>query len=171
MGVEREVLAAGDGTHFPQPGDRLGVHYTGRLMANGDTFDSSVDKDLVFYFKAGAGEVIKGWDDGLLRMSLGETAKLEISSDLAYGEMGVGPIPANADLEFEVTLISINGRKRPTAEVLAEYEKKLGKWKADKLQQYDQDATVKAKRDKKHGGRNGYEKFLASEIRAKVDSL
>jgi FKBP-type peptidyl-prolyl cis-trans isomerase len=81
------------------------VHYTGTLT-NGNKFDSSRDRNRPFKFRIGQGEVIRGWDEGVARMSKGETAVLTCSPDYAYGEQGhPGVIPPNATLIFEVELI------------------------------------------------------------------
>ncbi|XP_060568749.1 uncharacterized protein LOC132727328 isoform X1 [Ruditapes philippinarum] len=94
---------------FPKPGDTLSMHYTGTLASNGKKFDSSVDKGRPFQFTIGVGQVIKGWDEGVMQMSLGEKAVLNISSDYGYGPQGAGGvIPPNADLKFEVQLLKIN---------------------------------------------------------------
>lgn len=78
------------------------MHYTGTLT-NGKKFDSSVDRGRPFEFTIGVGQVIKGWDEGVMKMSVGEKAKLEITPDYGYGARGAGGvIPPNADLIFEV---------------------------------------------------------------------
>lgn len=75
-------------------------------------FDSSYDKGRPFQFKIGRGQVIQGWDEGVMKMSLGEKAKLMISSDYGYGSQGAGGvIPPNADLVFEVELLAIGDLK------------------------------------------------------------
>lgn len=85
------------------------MHYTGTLKSNGKKFDSSVDRGQPFQFKIGVGQVIRGWDEGVMKMSLGEKAVLTISSDFGYGARGAGGvIPPNADLVFEVELLKIN---------------------------------------------------------------
>jgi len=109
MGVEKVTTTPGDGTTFPKKGDSLTMHYTGTLASDGTKFDSSVDKGRPFTFTIGVGQVIKGWDDGVIQMSVGEKATLKITSDFGYGARGAGGvIPANADLVFEVELIKIN---------------------------------------------------------------
>ncbi|KAK8814846.1 FKBP-type peptidyl-prolyl cis-trans isomerase Fkh1 [Blastocystis sp. ATCC 50177/Nand II] len=108
MGFEKEVLKAGDGVHFPKVGDTLTMHYTGTLTS-GKVFDSSRTRGRPFQFVIGIGHVIKGWDEGVMTMSLGEKAKLTLSPDYAYGAAGVsGIIPPNATLIFEVELLKIN---------------------------------------------------------------
>lgn len=101
-----EVLQAGDGVEAKN-GDVVSVHYDGTFM-DGSKFDSSRDRGQVFSFQLGAGQVIKGWDQGVVGMKLGEKRKLTIPYQLAYGENGYGPIPAKATLVFEVELVKID---------------------------------------------------------------
>ena len=88
-------------------GDKVAVHYTGTLMS-GTKFDSSVDRGQPFEFTLGKGEVIKGWDQGVVGMKVGGKRKLVIPYDLAYGEAGSPPnIPPKAALKFDVELIEV----------------------------------------------------------------
>lgn len=88
-------------------GDTIDVHYRGTLT-NGNKFDSSYDRNAPLTFKVGGGMVIKGWDEGLLGMKVGEKRKLTISPALGYGAGGVsGVIPPNATLIFETELVNI----------------------------------------------------------------
>jgi len=108
-GVERTVLKAGDGINFPKNGDTVTMHYTGTLTDGGKKFDSSVDRGQPFVTQIGVGQVIKGWDEGVVKMSLGEKAVLKMTSDYGYGAEGAGAdIPPNAGLTFEVELLKIN---------------------------------------------------------------
>ena len=115
MGVEKEVLQNGDGETFPSTGDMLTMHYTGTLAADGSQFDSSVARGKPFQFVIGIGQVIRGWDEGVMNMSLGEKANLKITSDYGYGSQGApgGAIPPNADLNFQVELLAIGDKKAP----------------------------------------------------------
>ncbi|MFN2365350.1 MAG: FKBP-type peptidyl-prolyl cis-trans isomerase [Desulfurivibrionaceae bacterium] len=92
-------------------GDRVEVHYTGWLDNNGEKgqkFDSSVDRGRTFSFILGTGRVIKGWDEGVAGMKIGGRRTLYIPAELGYGSRGAGrSIPPNADLIFDVELISI----------------------------------------------------------------
>ncbi|KAL3434305.1 FK506-binding protein 1A [Aspergillus tetrazonus] len=108
MGVEVQRISPGDGKNFPKPGDTVSIHYTGTL-ADGSKFDSSRDRPGTFVTQIGVGRVIKGWDEGVLQLSLGEKAKLICTPDYAYGPRGFPPvIPPNATLTFEVELLGIN---------------------------------------------------------------
>jgi hypothetical protein len=101
-----EILKEGTG-EAAKNNDTVSVHYTG-VLENGTKFDSSLDRGTPFSFTLGAGQVIKGWDLGILGMKVGEQRKLTIPYDLAYGEAGYGPIPAKATLIFDVELLGIN---------------------------------------------------------------
>ena len=88
-------------------GQRANVHYTGWLTT-GEKFDSSADRREPFEFTLGAGQVIKGWDEGVAGMKVGGKRKLVIPPALGYGARGAGGvIPPNAELIFEVELLSL----------------------------------------------------------------
>ncbi|XP_056129325.1 peptidyl-prolyl cis-trans isomerase FKBP1A-like [Lampris incognitus] len=107
MGVEIETITPGDGQTFPKKGQRVVVHYVGTLT-NGTTFDSSRDRGKPFKFKIGHREVIRGWEEGVVQMSVGQRAWLTCSPDFAYGSKGhPGVIPPNATLIFDVELLGI----------------------------------------------------------------
>ncbi len=105
-GLMYYVLRAGAGA-APLPGQTVGVHYTG-WIEGGAKFDSSVDRGQLFTFPVGAGRVIKGWDEGVLGMHVGELRQLHIPAALAYGKKGAGgAIPPDANLVFDVELVEL----------------------------------------------------------------
>jgi len=97
-------LSKGNG-ESPNKGDMVKVHYKGQLL-DGTVFDSSYKRDEPIEFKVGLGQVIPGWDEGVMLLSKGDKARFVIPSGLAYGESGAGGvIPPNATLIFEVELL------------------------------------------------------------------
>jgi len=92
-------------------GDVLSMHYTGKLE-DGTEFDSSIPRGQPFTFTLGTGQVIKGWDQGLLNMCEGEKRKLSIPPDMGYGDRGAPPkIPGGSTLIFEVELLKIERKE------------------------------------------------------------
>ena len=105
-GLKYTDQVEGTGTEA-KAGTMVEVHYTGWLT-NGTKFDSSVDRGQPFMFNLGAGEVIKGWDEGVAGMKIGGKRTLVIPPDLGYGARGApGAIPPNATLKFEVELLDV----------------------------------------------------------------
>jgi FKBP-type peptidyl-prolyl cis-trans isomerase FkpA len=103
-GLQYEEIREGTGAEA-KAGNRVIVHYTGWLM-DGSKFDSSKDRNEPFDFFLGAGEVIKGWDEGVQGMKVGGVRKLTIPAHLGYGARGAGGvIPPNATLVFEVEFL------------------------------------------------------------------
>lgn len=105
-GLQYQDLIVGTGP-AAQTGDTVVVHYTGYL-ADGTKFDSSLDRGQPFTLTLGRGQVIKGWEEGLVGMKVGGKRKLIIPPELAYGSTGAGGvIPPNATITFEVELLEI----------------------------------------------------------------
>ena len=109
-GLEYEDTVTGQGA-TAKGGQRVRVHYTGWLYRDGQAgakFDSSKDRNEPFEFALGAGQVIKGWDEGVAGMQVGGTRRLVIPAHLGYGARGAGGvIPPNATLLFEVELLGV----------------------------------------------------------------
>lgn len=99
-------LTKGSGT-AAKAGDCVVVKYYGTLATDGTVFDENYTKTSAFAFTLGTGQVIKGWDEGVVGMQPGGERRLVIPSDLAYGNQANGAIPANADLVFVVKLLRI----------------------------------------------------------------
>ena len=105
--LQIETLTAGDGM-TAEAGKRVSVHYEGRL-ADGSVFDASRPRGQPFAFTIGAGQVIRGWEEGVDGMQVGESRRLTIPPELGYGAEGVGDvIPPNATLVFEIELLSVS---------------------------------------------------------------
>ncbi|KAF2274631.1 uncharacterized protein EI97DRAFT_401633 [Westerdykella ornata] len=106
-----EVTKPASCTRKTHSGDRISVHYNGTHATDGTSFDSSYKGGVPFTFTLGAGDVIKGWDQGLLDMCIGEGRRLVIPPHLAYGDSGSGPIKGGETLVFETELVAIAGVK------------------------------------------------------------
>jgi len=108
MPVDISTIKEGDGKTFPKTGQTVTCHYV-LTLTDGKKVDSSRDRGSPFKFKIGKGEVIRGWDEGVAKMSVGQRAKLTISPDMGYGASGAGGvIPPNATLIFDVELLGVN---------------------------------------------------------------
>ncbi|MBY0110032.1 MAG: FKBP-type peptidyl-prolyl cis-trans isomerase [Candidatus Babeliaceae bacterium] len=120
-GLEYVIIEEGTDNIVPKPGSIVTVHYTGWLK-NGNlpedytygkysdkAFDSSIKRGQKFQFKIGVGQVIKGWDEGVMGMKIGEKRRLYIPASLGYGARGAGSaIPPHADLVFDVELFDVS---------------------------------------------------------------
>ncbi len=104
-GLKYTDMTEGTGAS-PEQGQLVTVHYTGTLE-DGTKFDSSRDRGQPFKFKIGVGQVIKGWDEGVGTMKVGGRRNLVIPPELGYGSRGIGPIPPNSTLLFDVELLKI----------------------------------------------------------------
>ncbi|KAK7961894.1 fkbp-type peptidyl-prolyl [Apiospora aurea] len=112
-----EVTQAVDCDRKTKKGDAVEMHYKGTLAANGNKFDASYDRNVPFKFNLGTGQVIAGWDEGLLDMSRTRSniaySTLTIPPEKGYGQRNMGPIPAGSTLVFETELLGIKGVPKP----------------------------------------------------------
>ncbi|KAF1810732.1 hypothetical protein P152DRAFT_438990 [Eremomyces bilateralis CBS 781.70] len=106
QGVKIDDKKLGTGPHAKK-GDRVGMRYIGKLDKNGKVFDAN-KSGKPFMFKLGTGEVIKGWDIGIVGMNVGGERRITIPANLAYGSQSIPGIPANSTLVFDIKMISIN---------------------------------------------------------------
>ncbi len=105
-GLQYVFTELGEGARA-KSGDKVSVHYIGKLE-NGKEFDNSYKRSTPFSFTIGEGKVIKGWDEGIALLNVGDKAVFTIPSQLGYGPMEIpGLIPANSNLIFEVELLDI----------------------------------------------------------------
>lgn len=104
--VESTDIQVGNGAEAVA-GKKITVNYTGTLKSDGSKFDSSYDRNQPFSFTLGNGEVIQGWDQGVVGMKVGGKRKLVIPASLAYGSQERSGIPANSDLVFEIELLNV----------------------------------------------------------------
>ena len=99
-------ITEGGSQQSVEKGDLVVMHYVGKLLENGKEFDNSHKRSQPFQCQIGIGQVIPGWDEGILGMKIGGKRTLNIPSEMAYGSNGAGAdIPPNADLTFEVELL------------------------------------------------------------------
>ncbi|KAF9392663.1 cytochrome P450 monooxygenase 9 [Podila verticillata] len=121
----KKILQQGSGDS-PTKKSNVNVHYVGTLFTTGEKFDSSRDRSAPFNFKLGVGQVIKGWDEGVKTMKIGETAELVCHPDYGYGASGSPPkIPGNSYLKFEVELLGFQeSADNPTAKLALANKKK-----------------------------------------------
>ncbi|MFN4972747.1 MAG: FKBP-type peptidyl-prolyl cis-trans isomerase [Bacteroidota bacterium] len=110
-GLKYKIIQQGKGPKA-EPGSKVSVHYTGTLT-DGKKFDSSKDRNQPFSFKLGMGQVIKGWDEGIALLHVGDKAILTIPAELGYGAQGTGGIPPNSTLIFEVELLEVSQGVKP----------------------------------------------------------
>lgn len=111
--LQMQDLKIGTGSAEVEIGDTIIVHYAG-FLTDGRKFDSSYDRKQPFTVDIGAGKVIRGFDQGVIKMKIGGKRRIFIPSEFGYGPSGQGPIPPNADLIFEVELLDIKKKEEPT---------------------------------------------------------
>jgi peptidylprolyl isomerase len=111
-GLKYVIWKKGTGEQ-PADGDKVQVHYAGRLLSNGEEFDNSYKRSNPFEFTLGKGMVIKGWDEGIGKLHVGDSATLVIPHALGYGEHGRPGIPGKSTLVFDVKLMGVKKTVKP----------------------------------------------------------
>lgn len=111
--LSAQEIKVGTSSASVAAGDTILVHYIGGFL-DGKVFDSSYERNQPFTLQVGAGQVIPGFERGVVGMKVGGKRKILIPSDLAYGPQGAGPIPPNTPLIFEVELLEIKPKETPT---------------------------------------------------------
>jgi len=109
MGVDCVIERAGDGRHYPKKGEVVSIHYILKLKnESGKLIDQTYQREKPFTFKVGSGQVVRGWDEVVKQLSVGEKARCTIPADLAYSNRGFpGLIPPGFPLYVELELLSI----------------------------------------------------------------
>lgn len=108
MGFEFTTLQEGDGTNFPERGQTVRISFSGYFI-DGTKFDSTADRGQPTSFRVGLGQVVRGVDEAVGRMSIGQKIRLSLPPEYAYGRRGLGNIiPPNATLNFEIELLGFN---------------------------------------------------------------
>ncbi|CAD8146458.1 unnamed protein product [Paramecium octaurelia] len=106
-----KIHERGNRQSYPEKGDQVKVHYTGKLL-DGTKFDSSKDRNQPFEFRVGIGQVIKCWDDVVLNLTLGDKVTVICPSATAYGSRGAGRvIPPNSDLQFDIEMLGFRDQE------------------------------------------------------------
>jgi FKBP-type peptidyl-prolyl cis-trans isomerase len=107
MEIKKEITQESNSNQIAKKGDTVTVHYTG-TFEDGSKFDSSLDRGQPLSFQIGSGMMIRGWEEGLVGVRVGEKVKLVLPPEFAYGEQGIpGIIPPNSTLLFEIELLAI----------------------------------------------------------------
>jgi|TARA_B100001540_G_scaffold271784_1_gene255737 FK506-binding protein 1 len=105
--IEMEIIRAGDGKYYPKKGETVAVHYT-MSLADGTEVDNTYKRRSPFRFKVESGQVVKGWDEAVKQLSVGEKASCMIPADFAYKDKGLSKlIPPGANLRVTMELIAI----------------------------------------------------------------
>ncbi len=123
-GLKYVFLHHGDGKQ-PLPGDEVAVHFTAKFT-NGKTFDSSVPRNKPLRLRIGVGETLKGWEEALLLMRVGDKAIFTLPPKLAYGKVRMGPIPPNTTLIYEIELLEVIPFPKPVKTAKPLYTLKSG---------------------------------------------
>ena len=105
--IDVQIIRAGDGKYYPKPGETVAIHYTIKL-ASGKEVDNTYKRKQPFRFKVSSGQVVKGWDEAVKQLSVGEKASCIFPSSYAYSGKGFpGLIPPRSDLHVTLELVSI----------------------------------------------------------------
>ncbi|KAI8802038.1 hypothetical protein BJ742DRAFT_564008 [Cladochytrium replicatum] len=151
----KDILVAGDGSTYPAARDFVSIHYEGKVVGKDEPFDNSRQRNEIFRFPLGVGQIMPGLDQAIQKMTLGETARITLPPEWAYGEKGYEDlIPPSSTLIFDVELLGINTNFKTDFEMGEQTfsDENLAKYRAEMQKLQEETAKKKAEEEAAGGG-------------------